>query len=355
MNKEFYGVFDQVKAPDPAVEKAIEAAASVDPSAQIIEMKSNRRRKRWISVTAAVLVVAVILGITLIPRSGNPDTKGSRFTITANAAAVGDKYGSNTVGVFRGSSPFSMDEISDDKTGEYYMAFMVDYLHIEGEDIASVSMRTDVKEFLFVIDPSPPMDDGADLSGLAAGDDWEKTLIADEDKFARAREKEKSKYTDLSMIDSDKTEDELRTEFNGAICCNSFTYQNTDRYDTIKFDGYMMMWMKLTKSDDEMTKLLEESDAISKERDKERYKLYQDVAEDFTDEKWDALQKAEKEFNQRAAKLTEKILRHVFKDGVITVEVTFTDGTTESKTLTLGAAIMEDEIGTPLLIISEAS
>gem|GEM_PF-6998975 len=200
-----------------------------------------------------------------------------------------------------------------------------------------------------------PMDDGADLSGLAAGDDWEKALIADEDKFARAKEKEKSKYTDLSMIDSDKTEDELRTEFNGAICCNSFTYQNTDRYDTIKFDGNMMLWMKLTKSDDEMTKLLEESDAISKERDKERYKLYQDVAEDFTDEKWDALQKAEKEFNQRAAKLTEKILRHVFKDGVITVEVTFTDGTTESKTLTLGAAIMEDEIGTPLLIISEAS
>lgn len=351
MNKEFYGVFDQVKAPDPAVEKAIEAAASVDLSAQIIELKSNKRRKFWISVTAAVLVVAVILGITLIPRSGNSDTKGSRFTITANAAAVGDKYGSNTVGVFRGSSPFSMDEINDEKTGEYYMAFMVDYLHIEGEDIASVSMRTDVKEFFFMIDPIPSMDDGADLSGLAAGDDWEKTLIADEDKFARAKEKEKSKYTDLSMIDSDKTEDELRTEFSGAICCNSFTYQNTEQHNPIKFDGNMLVWMKLTKSDDEMTKMLEESDAISKERGK----LYQDVAEDFTDEKWDALQKAEKEINQRDAKLTENILRHVFKDGVITVEVTFTDGATESKTLTLGAAIMDDEIGTPLLIISEAS
>ena len=341
MIENFYRQFDKISAPDTAVEKAVEAAASAEPSAQIIELKPKKRRKLWISATAAVLVIAVVLGVILIPRYSDSDSSGSRFTITANAAALGDKFGSNVIGAFGGEMPFSMGQWDEDKSGEYYTAFVVDALHIEGEDIASVSMYTNIKEFLFVIDPIPPVKDGVTTSDLIAADDWTKMLDVDEEDFDRAKEKEMQKYTDLSMIDSDKTEEELRTGFNGAISCNSFTYRNSDHDNPIKFEGNMMIWMKLTKSDEEMTRLLEETDAISEER----AKLFQNGAEDYSDEKWNELEKKDQELSKKAGKLSEKIFRHVFKDGVFTVEVTFTDGTTESKTLKLGTAIQNDLAG----------
>ena len=342
MIEKFYRQFDKISAPDTAVEKAVEAAANADPSAQIIELKPKKRRRLWISATAAVLVIAVVLGVVLIPRHDNHDSSGSRFTITANAAALGDKFGSNVVGAFMCESPFSMGYFDENKKGEYYMACIVDALHIEGEDIASVSMSTNIKEVLFMIDPIPPVKDGVTSVDLLKADDWTEELDVDEGEIERAREKERSKYTNLSMIDSDQTEDELSEGFEGAICCNSFTYQNTDGYNPIKFEGSMMLWIMLTKSDAETKKLLDEVDALWDELQK----LFKDVdEEEESEEAWKELEKKEQEIMKKANQVTEKILRHIFKDGVFTVQVTFADGTTESKTLKLGAAIQNDLYG----------
>ena len=337
MIERFYRRFDDIKAPETAVENAVNAAATADPSAQIIELKPKKRRKLWISATAAVLVIAVILGVILIPHR---DSTGSRFTITANAAGLGNKFGSNVIGAFMGEGPVSMGDLDEEKKDEYYIAFIVDSLHIEGEEISSVSMSTNIKEVLFMIDPSPQLKDGVTtMDMMTDDDDYEKKFDVEEGEFEYAKGKEWSKYTNLSMIDSDKTDAELRKEY--PMVCNSFTYQNIDGYNPIKFEGSMMMWIKLTKTDSEIAKMLEEIDAIQDES----ARLHRYVAENYTDKEWKELEKKDQELNQKANHLTEQILRHIFKDGVFTVEVTFSDGTTERKTLKLGTAMQNDLYG----------
>lgn len=368
MIEKFYQSFDKVEAPKSAVDQALSGALSAEASDAVIDFMPKKRRKAFISAVAAALVILITLGILLIPRHGSERLSGHSFTITANAAEIGDKFGSKVIGAFgcTGMPLWSPWQQGDER--KFVMSADLSTLHIEGEDIKSVTMRTNVEGTYFMITPTPaletrPFDPAVDqLDNCVLWFIDEPVVVTNfdsEEELMAAMKEEGKKYTDVSFINTDFSKNDIYERLGGAedyaMLGDTFTYQNIDGSNPVAIDHSLQLYTEFTKSDEAIEKMISQYDMLGLKM----LGAYRNSdMPDWSDEQWENAQPQElttpemEEVEKQMEALSGKILEHLL-DGEIIIDVTFNDGTVESKALTLGVGYLDDNPEKPYLTLSE--
>ena len=347
MIKEHLKAIDTLTAPQSAVDKALEAAREAQ-SGKVIEMKrtNNKRRFTLIAAMAAALAVVIGVGSAVLPRSAREQLTNS-FSLTANAAELNNKLDDkDIIGAFEGDGGSALMDDPYNRTdniyesGNYYKdgyidtfwEFNLSKLRIKGENIESVSLKSESEGVYFSITPTSGFDyDEFELS--KNGDFYfengrsfhiDKKQIK---KLEQLTKEKKSAYTYSDTLrTSQYTKDEFKKYgdgFGGENICDGFTFADKKKTQEINLDRDINLVCESIHSDPEIAGWL------NRLREIEKQVLDAKLARD--DAMLDSLYEKKDAVNS-------KIIRKTVTGAKLTLTVKFTDGTEQSKALDLAYA-----------------
>ena len=304
---------------------------------QADETQGEQTRRRGtrikpIRIAAGALALALVAGGAYIGASvgGNIKQAGKKskkpFIITANAAEVRKKYadakiGDDAIAVYSGSAGMGWLFDGYSKDGAYYKDGYVDYFisydmdafRISADNISSVTLSTNKKGLYFTVTPY-------------ADTDWD--VYDEEAKKEEEKEKtEKAKYIFGDLTHSQYTRDELVKYNNGLgreFFADSVTYKNTDHSKQVKMDNAVALMIESDHGNEEIAGYLNELQELEKQSISLR-----DAAINGTDDG------KKQSVDRRIELIGERIIKIMLEKAEINVEVKYTDGTTESRALSV--------------------
>lgn len=356
MDNKYKRTMDSIRISDEAVERALESVRN--PVISETTDKKPHKTINLVAVIAASLAVVIALTAIFYPK---PDkkTEGSQpttvsehgFILTANAAELKDRsLDSEVIGAFEGggSMGFYFDSGNPVTKGEYpdfFQSFELSKLRIKGEDIKSVTVRAAKKGTYFKVTPVPEIAyeyyDGT-VNGDIVPDTSKQgfmmhfgqrgVYVTDftEEEYNKMVDEERKKYSDTDTLNNSQytlreMENNSYSGFFSDYICDGFTYENKDSSDEIKLDAVITLMTETNQSEKNQKKLVGELYGIKKELDN-IYATEPDGEVDTSDYQ---------DLEKKQRNLELEILKEILKDASIEVRVSFTDGQTLSKTLTL--------------------
>lgn len=261
--------------------------------------KTKSKKPLWLKTVAAALAVAVI-GTSAYLIADNTSSSQNGFVITVNAAATTDQYNDSNItagysdtamsGAFMhypDKSPYLKDGYRDFFT-EY---FIIEELNFVGTNIKSLSLTSEKKGVYFHLRP------------ITLGKDYvQKKALRN---FSNYDSLKNSQYT------PEEFKKYARIDHYGKIC-DGFTYNNPENAN-----GKEQVILK-NEFETSCFMIVLESD----HSDKEIAEWVKEI---------DTLKRSDKRYKE----LEEKIQRKTLDGARITVTVTYTDDSTESKTINL--------------------
>ncbi len=315
MYKNMFDDFDMIKAPKSVVDKTVQKALMTNEDEIVKEFKkANRGSVFGVLAACLALVFALTAVVGLSQKQLPAGQEQNGFIISANAKQVellGDKVDKSTIGAYSGEltggwAMYPNFEKYEDTSPNFFQSFALNMFEIEGEDIVSVTFKANSEGTYFAISP--------------AG------------YFQGAGEEEFSRYSEMSLENSQYTAEELKEYGDGLsygkTYCDTLTFVNIDAKgecaDTIDFSNKLEFVLESNHSDPQMSEKLDRLWECEQELLKLR--------EDHTFEGGEITQEEEALWAE-ADVLSQQIRKCILNDSTIDVTVTFKDGTTENKVL----------------------
>lgn len=329
MYKNLFDEFDNIKATESAVNKAILKAKDQINKGENDKEKLTKasairlcrpKRKLAAGLLAAcfafVLVFGAYFGFASDSTISQPSSKG--FIITANAydaKRVGASTDLAVIGAYTGelSGGWAMYfnlEKDKDFSPNFFQSYVFSDFTIEGQGIESVAFRTDKEGTYFALSPA----------GIY--------LNAEEDVAQKMHEDAVKSYSMISLENSQYSSEELNAHSDGLaygnIYCDTFTFTNTDKIDKIDFSNKLEFVLESNHNNPEISQKLDRMWECEEEiKEYQSEKLFEGGA--LTDR--------EEELYKELDTLAEEIRQLILKDATIEIEVSFTNGSTFVKYL----------------------
>lgn len=340
MYKKMFSEFDNIKAPQNVVDKAVNCAINKNSETIITEIKVFNKRRLCISALAACLVLTFVCTMIFANRSPvNTDTSQAKsygFVLSANAAQV-EKLGvkdRTVIGAYAatatgGWAMYQKLEQFEAFSPNFFQSYGFSNFVLEGENIESVTFKAKGEGTYFSISPAGYF------------------VNADEDKAEEIKQSAMKDYSDMSLLNSRYTAEELKNYSDGLsygdIYCDAFTYTNSQGSKRIDFSNMLEYVLESNHENKQISEML---DAIWECEQK-----LIEIRSTHTFEGGELTEEEEKLYNQIDV-LSQDIRRLVIKDAEIEVTVTFADTTTETKIL-IPDLICTDESGLWLTLSAE--
>lgn len=330
MYNKMFSEFDKLKAPQNAVDKAVSSAIKKNNEINDTGIMTIKKRRFYVSGLAACLVLTfvctMIFANRLSANTDNSQTKSYGFILSANAAQV-EKLGVNDRTVVGAYATTATGGWAMYQNLEQYEAFSPNFFQsygfsnfvLEGENIESVTFKAKGEGTYFSISPAGYF------------------VNADEEKAEEIKQTALNNYSDMSLLNSQYTADELKSYSDGLsygdIYCDAFTYTNLQGSKRIDFSNKLEYVLESNHKDKEISEMLDDIWECEQ-------KLIE-IRSTHTFESGELTEEEEKLYNQIDV-LSQDIRRLVIKDAEIEVTVTFADTTTETKILSPDLIYTED-------------
>ncbi|MBR3971617.1 MAG: hypothetical protein IKJ83_01840 [Ruminococcus sp.] len=339
MYKEMFSEFDKIKAPQNIVDKAVSSAISASDE-RIAEFKVHAKRKMSISILAACLVLTFVCTMLFADRVGVksnvPASKPYGFVLSANAAQIeklglADKavigaYATTAVG---GWAMYQNFEQYEDFSPNFFQSYGFSNFIIEGDNIESVTFKTKGEGTYFAISPAGYF------------------VNADEETAERIKLEALRDFSYMSLENSQYTDEELKEYSDGLsfgdIYCDTFTYTNSQDGNRIDFSNKLEYVLESNHNKEEISKRL---DLI--------WECEQELIEIRGTHTFESGEPTEEEerLYYKIDTLSQDIRKLILKGAKMEVTVNYSDGRTETKTLTPGL-IYTENLGLWLTIAAE--
>lgn len=339
MYKNLYKSFDNISPSDTAVEKAVCLALNTDEKNNC-KVHNFSKRKMTISVLAACLVLVFvctfIFGLQKPPVSVDEAIGDYNFIIRANAYQA-EKFNTDEdkaviaaySGILSGGwAMYQNFEKESEKSPNFFQSYAFNNFSIEGENIESVTFRSNAQGTYFAVSPA-----GFFVNAYDA-------------EINRIENETLKLLSDMSLSNSQYTAEEL-CEYSdglsfGRIYCDTFTFNNTEKTNIINLSNKLEFILESNHSDkvisEKLDKLWECEQKILELRSKNTSDSGMPSGEE------DALYR---ELDELSVEIRQRIL----SDSTIDVVVKFSDGTQQTKKLIMG--LEEADNNTFWLTISE--
>lgn len=273
--------------------------ANMNLAAEGILNRSNKygfsfNIKKMQAVLAVILIAVICTLIYVAPNfSGNSK---NYFTIVADAAE-NNSVSTNINEIYSGISTtgFMSDDKIPNKQGKYdfYSSFDITDFRIKGNNIKSITVKSNKKSCYFFMDYS------ADLT-----------------KFSDYKTLENSQYTSQELANFGKL---------GQLCCDGFTYtvEQTEDEQLIQLGNLFSYVLETDRTDNEIDRFLTEYEGLEAPKYEIRQKHHKEYGEDtaipLTDEQI--------EIDNKQCFCIDKFIEKTLDDATIDVIVNYTDGT----------------------------
>ncbi len=341
MYKRIFDKFDDIKAPETVVDNAVAKAMEqinnekLKTSSKLCLCRPKRKLAAGLLAAcfALIFVISAVFGFGTDRLSAGTQSKG--FVITANAYEVGklgDKADSATIGAY--TSEFSGGwamyynlERYKDFSPNFFQSYVFGDFTVEGKGIESVTFKSNAQGTYFALSPA----------GIY--------LSADEGKAQKQVESSMEDYSQLSLSNSQYSSEELKGYSDGLsfgeIYADTFTFTNTQRREIIDFSNKLEF---VVESNHNNPLVSEKLDLL--------WKCEQQANENKAEFAYASgeISSEEEKLYEEIDTLSEEIRQLVLKDATVDVTVNFIDGSTLTKSLTMGLVRVD---GTLWLTVSE--
>ncbi len=331
MYDKFYKNFDKIKPSEEAVNRAVESAIKADCSKTKTKIYNFSKRKLTLGIMAACLVLVFVAtfvfslagGVTVgFQASGNYN-----FVITANASQAEALNGkdSSTIAAYAGilSGGWAMYpnfERYEDYSPNFFQSYAFTNFSIEGKGIESVTFKSNSEGTYFSVSPAGYF------------------VNANEENAEQQVKDAMKDYSDLSLVNSQYTAQELRDYSDGLsygnIYCDSFTYTNTHNSDVVNLSNKLEFIIESNHSNQDISEKLDRlwqcEEKITEYKAQYTFE-YGEVSEE------------EDRLYEEIDMLSLEIRQLVLSDSTVDVTVRFTDGSVQTKSLRMGLAQADDE------------
>lgn len=333
MYKKSFECFDEIKAPENIVDKAVKRAMAVD--VRDVKAKSGinlcRPKKKLVvgvlaACFAAVFVFSAVFGFGAERDSMTTQSKG--FVITANAYEAKRLEGnadSAVIGAYTGELSggwamyYNLEQYKD-CSPNFFQSYVFSDFTIEGKGIESVVFKSNAEGTYFAISPA----------GVYCDTDENKAM---------------GSYSQLSLTNSQYSADELKAYSDGLsygeIYADTFTFTNTERSEKIDFGKKLEFVIESNHNNPQISQKLDRLWECEQQAN--------DYKAEHTYEGGEISIEEEKLYNEIDI-LSEEIRELILKDATVDVIINFIDGSTLRKSLKMGLVRAD---GTLWLTISE--
>ncbi len=332
MHKEYFKDFDKIKAPESAVNKAVNTAFSEDITKENYNYKTINLRKRFVPLLAACFLLVFagtfVFGLCSDFVTGNKsennvsDDINYGFVIKANSAKSKDKA---VIGAYSGTMTggWAMYENFENGKGfspNYFQSYGFSHFGIEGEGIKSVTFKTDTEGVYFAISPAGYY------------------LNADEESTAQKVREESENYYDIYLTKSQYSAKELKEYSDGLsygdMYCDTFKYTNNSDENIISFSNKLELVIESNHNNKQVSEKLDRIWQCEQE--------LTEIRSHHTAESG-VLTEREVALYEELEILSQDIRKLVISDATMEVLVEFEDGSVQKKILKLGLEIIEGQ------------
>jgi len=331
--KKIFEDFDKIQVPQKVVDDSVKLALDETQATECIHHYTFRKRRIFMPLAAACML-AVFAGTlcfgligegvknrSTVINEGSDYQNRYSFTVRAKAGRADDAtlIDVNSTEVTGGWAMYENFEKYKDFSPNYFQSYVLTEFNIEGDNIKSVSLKTEKEGVYFAISP--------------AG-----YYINANDEIARQKVKEAAEnYSDFSLKNSQYTYRELQEYSDGLsfgdIYCDTFNYTNNSGAEKISFSRKVEL---VIESNHENEQVSDKLDRI--------WQCEQELLEIRAQHTFEGgeLTDREEELYGKMERLSQEIKKLVLNDAVIIVMVEFEDGTIQEKSLKLGLEVSEE-------------